>query len=234
MCGRYTIRSLPPIEALFHVQFPQELDFGPRYNVAPTQDVPVVWVARKDDAPARRGGFMRWGLIPSWAKDESIGNRMINARAESVTDKPAFRSAFAKRRCLVPADGFYEWQKRGPKDKQPYFIHMADDRPFAFGGLWEYWKAPDAPEDDPGVRSFTVRTTTPNEMMAPIHDRMPVIVREEDYERWLDPSVPGNDVVELLRPYPAEEMDAYPIGRHVNKPQNDDARCVERQQEHLW
>jgi putative SOS response-associated peptidase YedK len=228
MCGRYTIRSLPPIEQLFHVQFPPEMHFAPRFNVAPTQEVPVVWVSRKDERTERRGGLMRWGLIPSWAKDASIGNRMINARAESVTQKPAFRNAFARRRCLVPADGFYEWKKLDAKTKQPYFIHLADDRPFAFGGMWEYWRDEEAGPDDQGIRSFTILTTEANEMVAGLHDRMPVIIAPEDFERWLDPSVPPEKVKDLLRPYPAEEMDLYPISRKVNSPKNDDPDCIDR------
>lgn len=228
MCGRYTIKTLPPIAELFGVQFSEEFHFVPRYNVAPTQEVPVVAISKQTGQ--RKLGMMRWGLIPSWAKEPSIGNRMINARAESVGEKPAFRNAFNRRRCLVPADGFYEWRKVSEKSKQPYYIRLADDRPFAFAGLWEYWKPKDA-GDERGILSFTVLTTTANELMAKIHDRMPVIIDPRDYDRWLDPTIPGEAVRDLLAPFPAEQMYAVPISTYVNKPANDDPRCVESMSE---
>lgn len=224
MCGRYTIRSLPPIAELFHIQFPEELQFVPRYNVAPTQDVPVLAISKQTGN--RKLGMMKWGLIPSWAKDRSIGNRMINARAETVAAKPAFKTAFNRRRCLVPTDGFYEWKKITEKTKQPYYIRMADEKPFAFAGLWEYWRAADA-GDGEGILSFTVLTTTANELMATVHDRMPVIIDQENFERWLDPKVPGADALDLLKPYPSELMFATPISRRVNSPANDDPSCIE-------
>ncbi|MCB1056336.1 MAG: SOS response-associated peptidase, partial [Acidobacteria bacterium] len=167
--------------------------------------------------------LMRWGLIPHWAKDPSIGNRLINARAETAAEKPAFRSSFSKRRCLVPADGFYEWQKTGGR-KQPFYLQLKEHRPFAFAGLWARWKA----SEDETVQSFTLLTTTPNEVAAKVHDRMPVILPPESYDRWLDPELHDREALEaLLLPYPAEAMEAYPVSTLVNSPQNDDPRCIE-------
>jgi putative SOS response-associated peptidase YedK len=166
---------------------------------------------------------LRWGLIPSWAKDPAIGNRMINARAETVAEKPAFRAAFRRRRCLVVADGFYEWA-RGGKPRQPYFIRMHDDRPFAFAGLWESWQGP----DEGPVESCTLLTTEPNELLEPIHNRMPLILGEDDYDQWLDPALQRPDALQpLLRPLPSDQMTAEKISTYVNSPANDDPRCIE-------
>ena len=264
MCGRYTIRSLQPVVDLFGLPFPPE--FPPRYNVAPTEDVPVIRAARSEDgapeagaAAGRRLDLLHWGLVPSWAEDPSIGNRMINARAETAAERPAFRKAMQQRRCLVPADGFYEWKKlegaatpaaggeagpgagtsagagaarpRGAKAKgsrkQPYLFRMKGDRPFAFAGLWETWW-----RDGEKLESFTILTTSPNELVAPVHDRMPVIVSPADYDRWLDPRRAAADVQDLLRPYPAAEMEAVPVSPRVNNPSNDDPRCAE--QDEVW
>jgi putative SOS response-associated peptidase YedK len=226
MCGRYTVRSIQPISELFGISLPPE--FQPRFNIAPTQDVLVVRSAATSSTGgqanrSRRGDLLRWGLVPSWAEDPSIGNRMINARAETAADKPAFRTAMNRRRCLVPADGFYEWQKQeGSKRKQPHLIHLKGDRPFAFGGLWESWA-----RDGERLETFTILTTSPNELIAPIHDRMPVIVPPEEYDRWLDPASSAADVAGLLRAYPAEEMETEPVGLRVNNPANDDPSCAE-------
>jgi putative SOS response-associated peptidase YedK len=251
MCGRYTIRLLQPIIDMFGVSLPD--DFPPRYNVAPTEDVPVVRAAPPqapgdtgapvptvtDSAPQVRLDLLHWGLVPSWAEDPSVGNRMINARAETAAARPAFRDAMRRRRCLVPADGFYEWKKLAdagalpgmkPKAgksvrKQPYLFRMKNDRPFAFAGLWDTWW-----HDGEKLESFTILTTSPNELVAPVHDRMPVIVAPEDYARWLDPKRSATDVQDLLRPYPAAEMEAVPVGKHVNSPANDDQRCIEKEE----
>jgi putative SOS response-associated peptidase YedK len=225
MCGRYTIRGIQPVVDLFGVALPRE--FGPRFNVAPTQEVPVVRATPRPQPPAagasRQVDLLRWGLVPHWAADPSIGNRMINARAETAAERPAFRDAMKRRRCLVPADGFYEWQATaGSKRKQPHLIRMKDDRPFAFAGLWDAWRR--GGED---LESFTILTTAPNELVAPIHDRMPVIVAPADFDRWLDPSVAAEGVADLLRPYPAERMRADAVGTHVNSPSNDDPTCAE-------
>lgn len=226
MCGRYTIRGIQPVVDLFGVALPRE--FTPRFNVAPTQDVPVVraGVPAGPDVTAaagRRADLLHWGLVPHWAADPSVGNRMINARAETAAERPAFRDAMKRRRCLVPADGFYEWQKTpDSKRKQPFLIRMKGDRPFAFAGLWESWG-----RAGERLESITILTTSPNELVAPIHDRMPVIVAPEDFDRWLDPAVSTDGVADLLRPFPAEEMQANPVGTRVNNPANDDPACAE-------
>ena len=168
MCGRFTLATVPEIVAEFF-ELAAVPDLSPRYNIAPTQPAPAILVA--SERPARRFSFLRWGLIPGWAKDPKIGNRMINACAETVAEKPAFRSAYRRRRCLVVSDGFYEWQK-GPARKQPFYILMRDDRPFAFAGLWEHWEG----EDGTTIDSCALLTTRPNDVLRPIHDRMPVIL----------------------------------------------------------
>jgi len=196
-------------------------DIAPRWNIAPTQDVPVVRVTAEDTN--RRLLMLRWGLIPFWAEDPaSFGARTINARAETVASKPTFRSAFRQQRCLVVADGFYEWQKREHR-KQPYYIHLRDKRPFAFAGLWERWEG-----DADAVDSCTIITTQSNELTAPLHDRMPVIIHPKDYAAWLNPGATQVHALQsLLRPYPPEEMSAYPVGTHVNNAANDGLECIE-------
>jgi putative SOS response-associated peptidase YedK len=217
MCGRFTL-AVPAAEIADLFEVDARLNLRPRYNIAPTQQAPVVR-AKKDEG--RELALLRWGLIPAWAKDPAIGNRMINARAESVAEKPAFRAAFKARRCLVPADGFYEWQKAG-KGKQPFYIRRKDKQPFAFAGLYERWQNRAEGEI---LDTFTIITTEPNVLMAPIHNRMPVIIPEDDYDRWLDPEETGDP--DLLVPYPEEELTAYPISTWVNSPAHDDARCIE-------
>ena len=217
MCGRFTQAS--PAEVIGELfELPAVPTLAPRYNIAPTQDVAVV----RADGGGRQLAMLHWGLIPSWSKDRAIGARMINARAETLADKPAFRSALRNRRCLIVADGFYEWQKTGTR-KQPYHIRMNDGRPFAFAGLWERW----APAGEQPVESCTIVTTAPNELLAGVHDRMPVILAHHDYPLWLDPA--GREaerVLPLLRAYPAEEMVAYPVSLRVNDPANDEPACV--------
>lgn len=213
------------------------LDLDERYNVAPTQRSPVVRADIGADGTIGPGGpralvTLRWGLIPSWAKDTKIGNTAINARAEGIESKPAFRSAFKRRRCIVPVSGFYEWKKTGEKTKQPYYItSAADDELLAFAGLWEWWKPP---ADDAGVQaepieSFTIITTTPNEVMANLHDRMPVILDRADFTRWLDPANTDTaSLLSLLKPYPSELLRCWPVSTIVNAPKNDVPECVER------
>jgi putative SOS response-associated peptidase YedK len=197
----FRLNSLPPMT--------------PRFNVAPTQEVGVV----RQPAGQREFVWMHWGLVPRWAKDPKIGSQMINARAETAADKPAFRDAFKRRRCLVVADGFYEWQKTGGKTKQPYYIHMKDGRPFGFAGLWERWGE---------LESCTILTTSPNDLCAPVHDRMPVILGPADYDRWLDPEVSDPAALApLLDCYPADEMVAEPVSTHVNRVANNDEKCIE-------
>lgn len=196
--------------------------FAPRFNIAPTQAVAAIRANPLKGGVDRQFAWLRWGLIPSWAKDPSIGARMINARAESVAEKPSFRSALRRRRCLLVADGFYEWQRKG-RQKQPYFIHFRDDRPFAFAGLWETWEGP----DHSLIESCTLLTTEPNGLMKPIHDRMPVILTPQHYAPWLDPAVQtAADLLPFLRPYPGDDLEAYPVGSYVNSPAHDDPRCT--------
>jgi putative SOS response-associated peptidase YedK len=194
----------------------------PRFNIAPGQDVAAV---RLGDDGSRQLCALRWGLIPSWAKDPSIGNRLINARGETVAEKPAFRRAFEHRRCLVPADGYYEWKTIGKGlGKQPYFIRLRDDEPFALAGLWDRWQDPSGVAGE----TCTIVTTAANELTAPIHDRMPVIVAPDDYAVWLGPGRLEADAWErMARPYPGERMTMYPVSTRVNQPRNDSAACVE-------
>lgn len=223
MCGRFTqTRTWPELVELYRLADtlgPSPLQ--PRYNIAPTQDVPVV--RRRDGSEARELTLARWGLIPSWAKDMDMGARMINARAETVHEKPSFRRAFRHRRCLVAADGFYEWRKQPRGAKQPYFITVGGGRPFAFAGLWEAWNAPVGHM----VESCTIITTEANDDLRPIHDRMPVILTPEAFDRWLAPSLPLDDARALLKPFDGE-MTAYPVGLGVNNARNDDPGCMER------
>ncbi len=220
MCGRFTLTD-PDAELLTQFDLPNLPPLEPRYNIAPSQPVPVV--RRAADKAAREMVLVRWGLIPFWAQDPGIGTRLINARAETVAEKPAFREAFRRRRCLVVADGFYEWQKQDGQ-KQPFYIRMRDGRPFAFAGLWERWRG----ADDTVIESCTLLTTGPNELMRPLHNRMPAILRPQDYNLWLDPEVQRPDLLQaVLIPYPAQEMIAYPVSRWVNSPDHDDPRCIE-------
>lgn len=220
MCGRFTLTD-PGADLAVQFSLAHVPDLPPRYNIAPTQPVAVVRLA--PEGTTRELALLHWGLIPFWAKDPGIGARLINARAETVTDKPAFRHAFRRRRCLVVADGFYEWQKQ-TGGKQPFYIRLREGRLFAFAGLWELWQGPDSAV----IESCTLLTTEPNELLRPLHNRMPVILRPRDYELWLDPKVQEMERLKsLLRPYPVEEMAAYPVGRWVNRTENDDPRCIE-------
>ena len=218
MCGRFAFYS--PAEAaaaLFGAS--ASLDVAPRYNIAPTQDIAAI---RSDKAGNRELAMLRWGLVPSWAKDPAIGNRMINARAETAATKPAFRSAFRDRRSLVLADGFYEWQKV-ERAKQPFYIRMRDGRPFAFAGLWEEWDGPNGETVD----SCTILTTEPNDVVRAVHDRMPVILARKEYSVWLDPQDREVDKLQsLLQPYPPDQMEAYPVSKRVNNPANEGPACV--------
>lgn len=222
MCGRYTLRRVNLIRAALSAMpmLPfEEFSQRPRFNVAPSQQVLIVrW-----EQSAAKIDLARWGLIPPWAKDVSAGYKWINARSETAGEMPAFRGAFAGRRCLVPADGFYEWQSVGGK-RQPIFVHRPDDGVFCFAGLWERWKPAEA---DQAVDSVTILTTRPNRLLEPIHDRMPVILRQEHYRTWLDPATPRNVLQSLLGPCPEGELEAYPVSPMVNNPKNDDPHCVD-------
>lgn len=219
MCGRYTLTQ--PGDILLELGVPaaeiEELVLEPRYNVAPTQSLPVV---RKEKG-RRRVDRLRWGLIPFWAKDEAIGNQMINARSESVAEKPAYKAALKRRRCLVPADGFYEWQKMG-KVKQPFHIFLEDHQPFAFAGLWERWDKGPEP-----IESFTILTTKPNEKVARVHDRMPVILLGDQREAWLDLDLDPGRMTELFAARPSELFDFTPVSRVVNNARFDGPECIQ-------
>ena len=218
MCGRYLITS--PLEALQQMfKFEERLNVPPNYNVAPTHEMPIV---RIDESGWNRELLKaRWGLIPIWAKDKEIGYSTFNARADTVASKPAFRDAYKKRRCLVPANGFFEWKKVG-KDKQPHLIRLHDGELLAFAGLWSWWRNPSSGEE---VTSYTIITTEPNELCKKIHDRMPVILSPKHYAQWLDPEADG---AELLKPYPSHEMEAYPVNKRVGLVKHNDPGLLER------
>lgn len=217
MCGRYMMTS--PVDAMQQLfRFEERPNLPPRFNVAPTQDVPIVRLRKSGEG--RELALVRWGLIPYWAKDPAIGNKLINARAESVATKPAFREAFRRRRCLVPANGFYEWEKRG-RTRQPWLIRRKDGELLAFAGLWEVWR------NDKGERihSCTIVTGEPNAVAGRFHDRMPVILDPDDYERWL--RAEPEDALRLLGPCPDAWLEAYPVSPRVNSPANDDPELIE-------
>jgi putative SOS response-associated peptidase YedK len=218
MCGRFTLVS--PGEAIATLfDLPEPVRLAPRYNIAPTQPVAAVRAAPNG---GRELTHFHWGLIPPWAQDPSIGSRMINARAETAAEKPSFRNALKYRRCLVPADGFYEWQKIDGR-KQPVYIQMQDGRPFAIAGLWERWQSADGSE----IESCTLLTTDPNELLEVVHNRMPVIVAPSDFDLWLNPKVQRPDEIgHLLRPYPALEMRFYQVSPAVNSPHSDNPNLV--------
>jgi len=219
MCGRFTLQT-PPGDLVRIFDAGDAPELTARYNIAPTQTIPIVRTPGSDRR--REIALVHWGLIPSWAKDPAIGNRLINARSETAGDKPSFRSAFKHRRCLVPADGFYEWQKSG-KLKRPFHIRMKDPGPFAIAGLWESWRDPAGNS----VESCTLLTTGPNELVGKIHDRMPVILDPKDYEFWLDSALKdGEKLTPLFVPYPADRMCASPVSTRVNNPKFDDPGCL--------
>ena len=216
MCGRFVRQSSSEEFAnLFSATTPTELNLAASYNITPSQ---TVLVARLDQQQRRELTALHWGLVPSWSKGPDNRYSMINARAETVASKPAYRNAFKRRRCLFAVDGFYEW-KRQDNAKQPYYIHMAGDEPFAMAGLWEFWQGADGSV----IESCAIITTTPNELMADIHDRMPVILAPDDYTAWLDHSQTPE---QLLKSYPAELMDAYPVSTQVNSPKNNHAELL--------
>jgi putative SOS response-associated peptidase YedK len=227
MCGRFTRKE--QIKALLDVlKAVIRCDLSPSYNIAPSQMVPCVRNAPENGY--RECVLLKWGLIPSWAKDPSIGYKMINARAETVAEKPSFRKAFLHQRCLVIADGFYEWKREG-KAKRPYYIRFKDSRPFAFAGLWESWKDP-SHENGRQVDSCTIITIEANEFMQPIHHRMPVILNLRNYDVWLDPAIKDVSLLfPLLKSNSSEEMadelEAFPISTRVNNPQFDGPECIE-------
>ena len=216
MCGRYTLTiDIKTVAEKFGV--PAALDTSPRYNIAPTQE--VVSVMRNGTSHL---AWLRWGLIPSWAKDESIGSRMINARAETLTEKPSFKGLLRSKRCLIVADGFYEWKQENGS-KIPMYMTLKSGEPFAFAGLWDLWKSPDGEH----IRSCTIITTEPNDLVAPIHNRMPAILLPGAYADWLDPDMRDEQALShWLASYPAEEMTARPVSRLVNDPKRDSPELI--------
>ncbi len=219
MCGRFTLFEPDRVLAKeFGVSdFPPR---SPRYNIAPSQ--PIAAVRAVPVGSGRELALLRWGLIPSWSKDPAIANHLINARAETANQKPSFRNAFRRHRCLIPVSGFYEWL-RWERGKQPYFVRMRDGHPFAFAGLWDRWESP----DEGVVETCAILTTAANDVLAPIHDRMPVILPPMEYARWLDPSLKDTDsLAPLLVPFPPEDMVAFPVNPRVNAPSVDDEKCI--------
>ena len=227
MCGRFARRSTQEVLSdWFGVELEEMPWFAPSYNAAPQSTQPVVRLNR--DTGKREFTLMRWGLVPYWAKDAKVGYTTINARAEEVATKPLYREAFKRRRCLIPADAFYEWQQTGAKTKQAFAFALASGEPYAFAGLWERWKPKegDAPTEGDVLETFTILTTDPNELAERVHDRMPVILEPRDYERWMEPGDPGRPPLDLLRPYPAEKMHAWTVSDRVGNVRNDDPELL--------
>ncbi len=219
MCGRFTLRTPTPV-LMKEFQLAAAPEMRLRFNIAPTQDVAVV---RQDAEHRREMVCMRWGLIPSWAKDPSIGNRLINARSETAATKPSFRAAMKRRRCLVVADGYYEWKRIG-KGKQPYFIRMENERPFAMAGLWETWKGP--ADGDP-LLTCAILTTSSNELTRGLHDRMPVILAKPMWDVWLDTEqTPPEELQPLLAPYDSDAMHLEAVSSYVNNARHEGPECI--------
>lgn len=217
MCGRFTMTlDLEEIKRFFRIAEASQ-DYPPSYNTAPGREIPVILTE-----DVRRLALSRWGLVPSWAKDQSIGNKLINARAETLLEKPSFRKAFKYRRCIIPADSFFEWDKKG-KVKQPYRILRQDNQPLALAGLWEIWTSPSGNL----LHSCTIITVPANSLLEPIHDRMPAILSQEETDLWLDPLLQNPlDLISLLKPYPDGELHMYPVSNLVNSPQNNTPQVI--------
>jgi putative SOS response-associated peptidase YedK len=228
MCGRYSLTSpLDDLVEVFEVSEVALAGHRPRYNIAPTQQAPVLVLGHT----GLRLGSLRWGLVPFWADDPRVGNRMINARSESVATLPAFRESFRSRRCLIPADGFYEWMvreagdaaaRKGKPPKDPFWIHRPDQRPFTFAGLWERWRSPQGER----LQTFTILTTRANDRLRSLHDRMPVVIRPEDRRAWLSEDTDPGTLHALLAPAPDAFFEAWPVSRRVNSPDVDEPICV--------
>ena len=214
MCGRFQLKPEQDWMEEFGVAEPPDLT--PRYNIAPTQDIVAI---RRDEGGVRHAGLLRWGLVPSFAEDPAVGSHPINARAETVARKAAFRGPFQKRRCLVPADGFYEWRRVG-RARDPYLLKMRDGHTFAFASVWDRWGSGAG-----RIESCAILTTAANELVAPIHGRMPVVLARSDYELWLDPEARAEDLHRILQPFPAAEMVAHPVSPRVNSAAVDDPEC---------
>lgn len=223
MCGRFTLTATADeiIEHFSGVTIPRGADSqAPRYNIAPSQPIAVI-----PNTGENKLDYFVWGLIPFWAKDPKIGSRMINARSETLAEKPSFKAPLKYRRCLILTSGFFEWQKQpGSTSKIPHFIRLKSEKPFAFAGLWDRWNAPDGSE----IYSATIITTQPNDFIKPIHNRMPVILSSSAYDAWLDPQEKSTmELDELFSPFPAEEMEAFPVSTFVNNPRNDSPVCIQ-------
>jgi putative SOS response-associated peptidase YedK len=219
MCGRFALKA-PPSELITHFGLDECAEFGPRYNIPPGTDTPVI---RQSPDGKRVSQLLRWGLIPHWAKDPLIGNKLNNARGESLADKPSFSDAFRRRRCLIPASGFFEWKTDG-KVKTPYYFQLKSAEPLALGGLWESWTSPEGEI----VRTFCVITTKANELMTPIHERMPVIIHSKNFGKWLDFAVEGNDLKLLVAPFPTEALETWPVSKAVSRTGNDGPELLAR------
>jgi putative SOS response-associated peptidase YedK len=220
MCGRYRLSRRKELIEEYFASVSEDCDWSPRYNVAPSQ--PVLTIRQDDREPTRKISTMRWGLIPSWSRDPSIGYKTINARSETVATTASFREPFRSQRCLIPADGFYEWRRNGTT-RQPYCFEVNDGELFAFAGLWDRWMSPQGEL----IESCTIVTTTPNSLVSDIHDRMPVILRPDDYDLWLDPTFKDEgSLSQMLKPFDAALMKRYPVSTRVNNVQNDDADCA--------
>lgn len=221
MCGRFTQTNKPKqIDKEFKVNTAQDSFLKPRYNIAPTQTIPAVL----ETGEGRIISGLKWGLIPHWSKDDTFAAKLINARAESIAEKPSFRDAFRNRRCIIPASGFYEWDKKSSGAKQPFYFYLKDKEVFGFAGLWEEWLDKASGEL---VETCTIITTEANRVLEPVHDRMPVILKSKDYEQWLDEKqVDTNKLQKLLVPYPAKEMASHAVGKAVNSPSNDSSELI--------
>jgi putative SOS response-associated peptidase YedK len=225
MCGRFARRSTQEVLAdWFGVEVEDMPWFAPTYNAAPQSTQPVVRL--NNETGKREFALMRWGLVPYWAKDAKVGYTTINARAEEVASKPLYRDALKKRRCLIPADAFYEWQRVDAKTKRPYAFGMRSGEPYAFAGLWERWK----PKDGDPLETFTILTTDPNELAEPVHNRMPVILEPRDYTRWMETNDPARLPIDLMRPYPAEKMRSWRVDERVGNVRNDDPELLTERQ----
>ena len=218
MCGRFVLENSP--EQLMKVYRLSSLpELSPRYNIAPSQQIAVI---RQQNGGDRELVFMQWGLIPSWAKDPTIGYKMINARSETAHEKPSFKQAFRSRRCIIPATGFYEWEKVG-KDKVPHYIHLHDREVMSLAGLWERWKSPGGKE----LETCTILTTAANSLVKHLHDRMPVILHREEFDLWLNRDIDDvNRLTELFHPYPSDRLQEYVVSKEVNSPSNDYPECI--------
>ncbi|KAF0098322.1 MAG: hypothetical protein FD187_3034 [bacterium] len=217
MCGRYAFFT-PPADVAAHFGLAECAEYPPRFNIPPGTDIPVIRLSPEGKRVLHR---LRWGLVPHWAKDPAIGAKLNNARAEGVMEKPSFRDAFRRRRCLIPASGFYEWKTEG-RQKQPWYFSLKSGEPLAMGGVWESWRGPDGGEI---LRTCAIITTGPNAVMAPVHDRMPVILAPEHWQEWL--AAPAEAARELLAPAPAERLQAWPVDRRVSRATADDAGLIE-------